>query len=387
MHIRIPQPEFARLLQAAQGVVERKSTMKILECVLLEAEGDGVRLVATDLDVGVRLRAGAEVVAPGSVCVPARKLHEIVRLLPPEPVDLKVGEGNRVEVRCGASVFRIPGLGKEEFPSLPQVGEKGAAAIPRQAFGGMLGKVAFAITNDDSRYALNGCLLTLGKGQIRLVASDGHRLAFAARGLEGGDASAKPQEVIIPKKAIAEVSRMCAEEEADGVEFTQKDNQVLFRCGRREIISRLLEGTFPNYERVIPKENTNVFEVESARLSDAVRRVSLLASEHSRAVRLALAAGKLEVSASSPEQGEAREVLEVAYGGERVHVGFNARYLLDFLGAVGAENVKIALRDKDTQGLLTPAAKGDKDEDDYRYVVMPMRLEDAEGESTPEAKP
>lgn len=375
MEIRIPQPEFARLLQAVQGVVERKSTMRILECVLLEADREGLQLVATDLDVGARLSAPAEVKATGSACVPARKLHEIVRLLPPEPVDLRVREGNRVELCCGSSVFRLPGFGRDEFPSLPQVGEGAALRLPRAGMGEMLGRVAFAITNDDSRYALNGCLLTVAKNQVRMVASDGHRLAFVAREVEGADPGPKPLEVIIPKKAISELARLCAEEEGERVEFSQKDNQVLFRCGRRELISRLLEGQFPNYERVIPKDNPNVFEVESARLQDAVRRVALLASEHSRAVRLALVAGKVELSASSPEQGEAREVLEVDYRGEPVHIGFNARYLLEFLAAAGSEKVSLALKDRDTQGLLRPAGR---EQEDYRYVVMPMRLEEPE---------
>jgi len=382
MNIRIPQPEFARLLQAVQGVVERKSTMRILECVLLEAEGHQLQLVATDLDVGVRLSADVDVKEAGSVCVPARKLHEIVRLLPPETVEVKVREGHRVELRCGSSVFRIVGLSREEFPSLPRVEEGKALRLPRQTVGEMIQRVSFAITNDDSRYAFNGCLLTVGKGSARMVASDGHRLALVGRELEGaGDGNGL--EVIVPKKAISELARLCADEEAEQVECAQKDNQLLFRCGKRELITRLLDGQFPNFERVIPKENNNVFEIEAARLGDAVRRVSLVASEHSRAVRVALAPGKVEISASSPEQGDASEVLDVAYQGERVHIGFNARYILDFIAAAGAEQVSVALRDKDTQGLLKPV--GRKDED-YRYVVMPMRLEEPEEVTAETAK-
>jgi DNA polymerase-3 subunit beta len=179
----------------------------------------------------------------------------------------------------------------------------------------------------------------------------------------------------VPKKTIGELARLCGEEEAEEVEVALANNQVLFRCGGRELISRLVEGQFPNYEKVIPKENTNVVEIDTVRFGDAVRRVSLLASEHTRAVRLAVAPGKLEVSASSPEQGEASEVLEVPYSGDGVRIGFNARYLLDFMAAAGAEQVSLALRDKDTQGLLQPAGEG---KDEYRYVVMPMRLDDLE---------
>ena len=375
MHIRIPQPDLARLLQGAQGIVERRSTMRILECVLLEAERGELRLTATDLDVGARLRCDAEVKEAGAICLPARKIHEIVRLLPVESVEIRVREGNRVELRCGASVFRIAGLPRDEFPSLPQVGEAASVKLPRQAFKEMIERVGFSITNDDSRYALNGCLLTVGKGTLRMVASDGHRLAFVARELEGAEGPAKPIEVIVPKKTMGELARLCAEEKAENIEVTQKDNQIMFRCGSRELISRLLEGQFPNYERVIPKENTNVFEVEAARLGDAVRRVSLLASEHTRTVRLALTPGKVEVSASSPEQGDAREVLEIPYSGGGVHIGFNARYILDFIAAAGTEQVSVALRDKDTQGLLRPVGRAGED---YRYVVMPMRLEEAE---------
>ena len=375
MHFRIPQPEFARLLQAVQGVVERKSTMRILECVLLEAESRSLQVVATDLDVGVRQRREAEVLEPGSVCLPARKLNEIVRLLSPQTVEVRSKEAGRVELRCGASIFRIVGLGREEFPSLPQVGEDALVKLPRQALGEMIDRVFFAITNDDSRYALNGCLLSVRKGAVRMVSSDGHRLAFVERVMEGADPSPKAIEVIVPKKTIGELARLCSEEQGETVDFAHKDNQVLFRCGERALISRLLEGQFPNYERVIPKENENVFEVDAVRLGEAVRRVALLASEHSRAVRLAVAPGKVEISASSPEQGEAREVLDVAYKGPAIHVGFNARYMLDFIEAAGSEQISVALRDKDTQGLLRPVGRK---EEDYRYVVMPMRLEEPE---------
>jgi DNA polymerase-3 subunit beta len=239
----------------------------------------------------------------------------------------------------------------------------------------MIARVAFAITTDDSRYALNGCLLSVTKGVVRLVSSDGHRLACVTQTLEGGREAGKPIEAIVPKKTIGELARLCGEEEAEEVEVALANNQVLFRCGGRELISRLVEGQFPNYDKVIPKENVNVVEIETARLGDAVRRVSLLASEHSRAVRLAVAPGKLEVSASSPDQGEASEVLDVPYQGDSVRIGFNARYLLDFMAAAGSEQVTLALRDKDTQGLLQPAGEG---KEEYRYVVMPMRLDDLE---------
>jgi DNA polymerase-3 subunit beta len=375
MHFRMAQRDLAKLLQAAQGVVERKSTMRILECVLIEAGGEEVQVVATDLDVGTRLRAAAEVKEAGAICLPARKLHEIVRLLPADAVEVREREGGRVDLKCGRSSFRLPGLAREEYPALPQVGEEAAARLPRATLGGMIDKVAFAITTDDSRYALNGCLLSVAKGRLRLVASDGHRLACVTRALEGAQDPARPIEAIVPKKTIGELARMCGEEEAEEVEVALANNQVLFRCGGRELISRLVEGQFPNYEKVIPKENTNVVEIETARFGDALRRVSLLSSEHSRAVRLALAPDRLELSASSPEQGEASEVLEVPYRGEGVRIGFNSRYLLDFVAAAGSDRVSLALRDKDTQGLLEPAGEAGAE---YRYVVMPMRLEDLE---------
>ncbi len=373
MHIRIPQPSFLKLLQAVHGVVERKSTMRVLECILVEADEKGLQILATDLDVGVKQRGEAEVLESGAVCIPARKLLDIARLLPSESVDLKVKDGNRVELRCGASVFRILGLAKEDFPSLPQVEEAQKLSFPRRDLGEMIGRVVFAITNDDSRYALNGCLLTVCKGLLRMVASDGHRLALVDKKVESVDPGPKDIEVIVPKKALGELQRLCADEEAERVEFARKDNQVLFQCGTRTLISRLLEGQFPNYERVIPKENVHGFEVATEKLGAALKRVALLASEHSRAVRLAVVPGKVEFSASTPEQGEAREELKVAYDGDRIHVGFNVRYLLDFVAAVGSDEVRISLRDKDTQGLLTPV--GRKDED-YRYVIMPMRLEE-----------
>jgi DNA polymerase-3 subunit beta len=208
-----------------------------------------------------------------------------------------------------------------------------------------------------------------------MVASDGHRLALVDRKMEGVDPGSQKIEVIVPKKALNELQRLCADEEAERVEFARKDNQVLFQCGTRTLISRLLEGQFPNYERVIPKENVHGLEVPTERMAAALRRVALLASEHSRAVRVAALPGKLEFSASTPEQGEAREELEIPFEGPRIHIGFNVRYLLDFLAAVGSDEVRLALRDKDTQGLLTPVGR---EGEDYRYVIMPMRLEEPE---------
>ncbi|MEE9229780.1 MAG: DNA polymerase III subunit beta [Acidobacteriota bacterium] len=379
MHFRIPQSSFLKLLQAVHGVVERKNTMRILECILVEADKEGLQILATDLDVGVKQRGDAEVLEPGAVCIPARKLLDITRLLPSESVDVNIKDGNRIELRCGASVFRINGLSKEEFPTLPQVEEAQKLSFPRNDLGDMIKRVVFAITNDDSRYALNGCLLTVCKGSLRMVASDGHRLALVEKKVDSLDPGSKNIEVIVPKKALGELQRLCADEEAEHVEFARKDNQVVFQCGRRTLISRLLEGQFPNYERVIPKENVFGFEVSTEQLGAALKRVALLASEHSRAVRLAVAPGKVELSASTPEQGEAREELKVAYEGDRIHVGFNVRYLLDFVSAVGSDEVRLSLRDKDTQGLLTPV--GLKNED-YRYVIMPMRLEESADEAT-----
>jgi DNA polymerase-3 subunit beta len=382
------QSAFLRELNMIQGVVEKKNTVPVLANVLLTAGSDEVGVSATDLEVSVRSSLTAGVQKPGALSVSARKLHEIVRALPDSEIHFKTDGDNWASLQCERSRFRLMGLPKEDFPTLP-VPAKGAvkATFGVQQFKEMVQKVIFAVTTDDARFALNGALMILGSKNISLVASDGHRLAYVSRPLAGPGADPEIR-VVIPHKALGEISRI-AEEIGGEIVFSRQENQIFFEMGRCTLTSRLLEGQFPNFEKVLPKGNDKIVELDRVALSDAVRRISLIANERNRAVKVALAQGKLEISAKNPELGEAAETLGIEYGGGEMEIGFNAKYLLDFLTAVDDTTVILELKDEATQGLLrpgqpVPAAKPAKgkaakegaagDGGEYKYVVMPMRI-------------
>jgi DNA polymerase-3 subunit beta len=357
-----------RELQAMQGIVEKKTTIPILSNILVDAGKDRVELLATDLEVGLRTSCDATVSGSGSVTVSARRLFDIVRLLPDAEVRLKSEDAHWVTLTCQKSRFRIVGLPREDFPAMPEFDFTKGTPIERALLVDMIGKVVFAITADESRYQINGTLMILSKKHLTLVATDGHRLALVGGRLQKGSAETKV-EVIIPRKAVQELSRLGEGEEE--VLFGQKDNHVFFKSGKTVLSATIVPGKFPEYEKVIPEGNDRLLKLESAVFGDAVRRVALLSSERSRAVKFTLSKGTVEVSTSNPEVGEASETLEVDYSGPALEVGFNAKYLVDFLQAMGPGPLIFALKDEATQGLLRPVGLEGRD---YRYVVMPMRI-------------
>lgn len=382
------QSALLRELGLIQGVVEKKNTVPVLANVLLSAEDDTVSLMATDLEVSARSMLTAGVTKPGALSVSARKLHEIVRALPDSEVHFKSDGENWATITCERSHFRMMGLPKEDFPTLPAPGKGARVTFSVQQFKEMIQKVIFAMTTDDARFALNGALMVLGKASISLVASDSHRLAWVTRPLTVSNGKGPGEEirVVIPGKALAELSRM-AEEIGGEIVFSREENQIFFEMGRCLLSSRLLEGQFPNFEKVVPKGNDKIITLSRTAFGDAVRRVSLIANERNRAVKVALGKGKLEISAKNPELGEASEAVSVDYAGDAVEIGFNAKYILDFITAVDTDSVTFELKDEATQGLLRPvpappakaekrkAEKGsEKDGEEYRYVVMPMRI-------------
>jgi len=380
------QSSLLRELSLVQGVVEKKNTVPVLANVLLTAAEDSVSVMATDLEVSVRSSLTAGVTRPGGLSVSARKLHEIVRALPDSEVQFKADSDNWATITCERSHFRIMGLPREDFPTLPAPGKAPRVTFGVQQFKEMVQKVIFAVTVDDARFALNGALMILGRSSVSLVASDGHRLAYVSRPLEQRASDATLQ-VVIPHKALGELSRI-AEEIGGEIVFCKEENQIFFEMGRCTLGSRLLEGQFPNYEKVLPKGNDKIIELDRVAFGDALRRVSLLANERSRAVKVALAKGKLEISAKNPELGEARETVAVDYVGDEMEIGFNAKYILDFLSVVNTTRVAFELKDEATQGMLRPvidaapakSSKGKQAQDskaaqeEYKYVVMPMRI-------------
>jgi DNA polymerase-3 subunit beta len=384
MEFVIKKSDLVRELQIVTGVVEKRATLPILANLLLETKQSSLQVGASDLEVTIRGKAEATVVREGSVTLPAGKLHEIARSLPESEVQFKVGERNQVHISCERTRYRIAGQPRDEFPNFPDVDEAKGVKLPGKLLHEMIERVAFAITTEDPRYSLNGALLLLENGALTFVATDGHRLAYVSRKLEveGPLGEAK---VIVPRKALAEVSKMTGDLGGeDRVVFGKAENHVFFVVGEHKLTSNVLEGNFPRYENVMPKSCDTALSVPTEDLLLAVRRVSLLASDRfGRAVRLSLSKGKLELF-SKTEMGEAQETLGVDYSGDEMTIGFNARYLLDFLNVVGHPEVRLELnpsREGDTAeqrvdagdkpGQLRPATS---DEMDYRYVVMPMHL-------------
>jgi DNA polymerase III subunit beta len=369
MEFTVKRSDLFGELTLVQGVIEKKSTIPILSNILLEASGDHLGVTATDLDVSICCGCPANVQIEGTTTVSARRLHEIVRLLP-EDADIRLTllENEYLSLQCGNSKYKIVGLPKENFPSIPEPVQSGIV-IPGAVLGSMIQRTMFAITQEESRYSLNGAQMVLEPGKIKMVATDGHRLALVMKNLEFPAVTAE-MKVLIPRKTLIEMQKLLGEQDAM-VEFGKDDNHLFFGIGGKRLVSRILAGQFPNYEMVIPRDNDKNIVASSQLLADGIRRAAVMSDEKLKAVKVSISTGTLELTASSAEAGEARDVVPVQYEGSSVDIGFNPRYLLDFLAACGTENVILSVRDSETQGLLSPDGPADLE---YSYVVMPMKF-------------
>jgi DNA polymerase-3 subunit beta len=367
MELVVGKNALLRELQLFQGIVERKNTIPILANVLMEAKGNEVRMLATDLEVALRSRCDASVAKGGSLTLPAKKLYEIVKALP--ETDVRIEEDkNGVKVAADRFDSRMQTLPREDFPTLPDASGTARAALPTAALRQMIAKTQFAITGEDTRYFLNGAKFVLKPESLTLVATDGHRLALVE--VKHNIDVAQDVGVILPKKTLLELGKLLAESDGEVV-FEGGENHLFFKLGDRMLISRMIDGQFPAYERVIPKGNDKHIEFDRERLTSAVRRVALLSNERSRAVKFEIDKGKVEVTSSSSEFGEAREQLPVDYAGGAMSISFNAQYVLDFLNVVETDLVSLSLKDEVSQAVMKPiAAEGY----DYTYVIMPMRI-------------
>jgi DNA polymerase-3 subunit beta len=369
MELVARKADLVRELQFFQQIVERKNTIPILANVLLEGSGNECTLLATDLEVALRSRCEAAVNKPGSVTLAAKKLYEIVRALPDGDVNIETDKGGTtVKVSGGQFSSKMPTLPREDFPSLPEAGGGVKATINGKSLLQMVTKTQFAITGEDTRFYLNGAQFVLKPDDMTLVATDGHRLALVTikhDGKKGDDIKA-----ILPRKTLSELSRLLADGATD-VNYERGENHLFFEIGPRLLISRMIDGQFPAYDRVIPKGNDKSVEFERDRLTQAVRRVAILSNERSRAVKMILEKGKVEVTSSSPEFGEAHEPIPVEYNGPSITICFNAQYVLDFLNVVETEVVALELKDEVSQAVMKPVAA---DGYEYTYVIMPMRV-------------
>jgi DNA polymerase-3 subunit beta len=307
----------------------------------------------------------------GSCTIPARKLHDYVKLLPDADITIKLLENHWVSIRCGRSNTKMVGMARSNFPSLPAFPTAGVVKIPAQVLRSMIAKTGFAIASEESRYTLNGALMVLKPESITMVATDGHRLAHIERSGEKFEGVSGELKTLIPKKAMDELRSLLDSTDAESLDFAKDESTLYFRIGPRLLTSRQLTGQFPNFEAVLPKDNTKSVTLPGNELGAAIARVAQFADERSRAVRLRMEKGELKLSASSTEIGESEDTIETSYQGDSLTVGFNAQYIIDFLKAVGAGDVKLEFKDAQSAGQLRPA---DSEDYKYRYIVMPMRI-------------
>jgi DNA polymerase-3 subunit beta len=366
MEIRVNRSEFLSELIPMQGIVERKTTIPVLSHLLLTTREDRLHLAATDLDVSLTSWCEADVKETGGIAVQAKKLMEIIRSLTGDEVLLVQEEPRVLTIRAGKSRFKVHGLAPDDFPTLPNVEDSQQVEIPFADFRRMVSKILFAVSAEESRFQLNGALLKLKDGGLEMVATDGHRLALVEGGLEGNGAG--QESVLVPRKALQELQRL----EGEGkLGYRRGEHHLSFRLGRRELICRILEGTFPDYERVIAKDNDKKVLFDRKALSEAVQRAALMTGDRARAVRLQFTPDQVVISAANSDLGEAVEEVSCDYEGPEFRVGINPDYLRDFLGAVDTEKIRLELKDENTQCVGYPMEGPDAR---YLCVIMPMRI-------------
>jgi DNA polymerase III subunit beta len=372
MEISVSKNDLLKELTATQGVVERKTTIPILSNFLFEAAGDKLSITATDLDLSLRTSCPAKVKKEGSCTIPARKLYDYVKLLGDGDISIKLLENHWVQIRSGRSNTKMVGMARANFPALPLFPAESALQLPAQVLRQLIGRTIFSISNEESRYTLNGALLVLKPESLTMVATDGHRLAHIEHGGTKLPVSGELK-VLVPKKAMAELSTLLNSTDAQTVEFAKDESTLFFRIGGRLLTSRQLTGQFPNYEAVLPRENNKFVTVHCDELSAAIQRVAQFADERSNAIRMRVEKNELKVSSSNTETGESEDSIETAYVGDPMVIGFNSQYLLEFLKVVGSGDVRFEFKDAQTAGQLRPDEAADS-EYRYRYIVMPMRI-------------
>jgi len=368
MELVVRKNDLLKELSLLQGIVERKNTIPILANVLIDATKDGISFLATDLDVGLRSKCEGKIGKPGTLTLPAKKLFEIVNALPDTDVRIEEDKGGKsVTVAAERFESRIQTLPASEFPTPPSDAGGAEATLPGAALKKLISHTRFAITSEDTRYFLNGAQLVLRPDSMSMVATDGHRLAFIS--VQESPGKKVSGEVLLPRKTLNEVARLI--DGGDSVEFSQGENHLFFRAGGRLLISRKIDANFPAYERVIPKTNDKKIEFDRDRLAAAVKRVRLLSNERSKAVKFAVGKDQVEITSSTPEVGEAHEVLPVEYSGDAMQICFNADYVDNFLGVVETEGVQLEFKDEMSQAVMKPIGA---DGYQYTYVIMPMRI-------------
>jgi DNA polymerase-3 subunit beta len=364
MKLHLTKADLFQGIQTVQSAISVRSTLPVLGNILFEASDKGVRLSATDLEVGIRTWIKADVIENGAVTIPAKILADFLRTLEDDrEVKIDVSENNKVEVRSGRDRLNITGLPKEDYPVLPEFEEAKAVTIPAGTIREMLKKTMFAASADETRYVLNGILFSFKDKTLKLVATDGRRLAIMERALpELGNFK---KDIIVPTKAIQELGRNLGDE--GDANFYFKENQIQINLGAVTIISRLIEGEYPNYEQVIPKKTKDELKIGTQDFLQAARRASILTSQDSQSIKINIIKDRMIITKNTPDLGEAREELEVDYKGSDLAIGFNPNFLIDVLKNIEEENVKFCFIDPEKPAVI-------KNGDHYTYVVLPMQV-------------
>jgi DNA polymerase-3 subunit beta len=370
MKLTITREQLQEGLVAVAASVPTKTTLPVLANLLLEASRDGLRLSGTDLDIAVSTTVPAALDQEGAITLPARKLVEIVRELPSNPIRIIASGEQRVSIECGRSKFRLLGLPREEFPAFPTVKFEGGWRASAKDLQKLIGHVAFAASTEESRPILNGVLWELRPERMRMVATNGHRLArmdVPTAGEGGGQA-----DLIVPPKALEQIRRLFGAEEE--IEVARSENHLGFRSASTQVFTRLIEGPYPNYEQVIPRENDKTATVDKAMLSAALRRMSIVASDQTHRIRMGFANGSCKLSVQTPDLGEAQEEVTVAYDGDPLEIGFNAAYLLEILKYIPTDEVRLTFKAPERAATIEPV--GWNDPASFLTLVMPLRLVD-----------
>src|SRR4051812_32283783 len=371
MRFTISREKLQEGLAAVAASIPAKTTLPVLANILVETTDKGIRLSGTDLDIAVSTEVAADVETSGAITIPAKKLTEIARELPPSPVKIAAAGEQRVTLDCGRSHFKILGLPRDEFPSFPSVRFDESWRIRSGDLQKLISHTSFAVSTEESRPILNGVLWELKPESMRMVATNGHRLAkmdlpiTSATAPGGGD-------LIVPPKALEQVRRLFPAEEE--LEIAQGDNHLGFRSPFTAVFTRLIEGPYPNYEQVIPRDNDRVAVADKLALAGALKRMSVIASDQTHRIRLSFNAGMLKFSVQTPDLGEAQDELPIRYTGDQLDIGFNASYLLEILRYIPSDEVRLTFKAPERAATIEPEAW--KDPASYMCLVMPLRLVD-----------
>jgi len=370
MNFTITRQNLHSGLAAVSASIPSKTTLPVLSNILFEAREDGIWMSGTDLDVAVRVKVPADVKEAGSLTAPGKKLQEITRELPDQPVEVAT-RGDQIELKCGRSHFKLNGLPAEEFPSLPEIEFEQGWQVQGKSLHGLIHHTSFAVSTEESRPILNGVLWELRDGEMTMVATNGHRLA---RMTIPAEASESPSaDFIVPPAALQQVQRLFKDE--DELRVAKSGNHLGFRAENTEVFTRLIEGTYPNYEQVIPKDNDRIAIVAKKALESAVRRMAVVASDQTHRIRMTFEADRVHLNVLTPDLGEGHDELELSYDGEELEIGFNANYLLEVLRYMPTEEVKLAFKAPERAATLEPVPP-EGETLDYLCLVMPLRLLD-----------